>query len=125
MVDAEVTAIAFNEMVNAGDADGLADLMTSEHAFVDTSGQAISGKQACRQAWSGFFAAFPTYRNVFASVQARDDGVFVVVGRSTCSDDPALDGPALWSVRVEGPLVSEWRVYDDTPEWRMQLGIAP
>ena len=123
MDDAEATTVRFNAMINARDVDGLASLMTDGHSFVDTAGHAVSGKQACREAWSGFFAAFPTYRNVFASVQEKD-GVVIVVGRSVCAEDPGLEGPALWTARVERNLVSEWRVFEDTPEARRRLGIG-
>jgi ketosteroid isomerase-like protein len=105
----------FNAMINARDADGLARLMTDDHRFVDSAGQAVSGRQACRDAWSGFFAAF--------SVGERD-GVVVVTGRSVCSEHPDLAGPALWTARVDGGLVAEWRVYDDTPETRAELGVT-
>jgi ketosteroid isomerase-like protein len=113
----------FNAMINARDADGLARLMTDDHRFVDSAGQAVSGRQACRDAWSGFFAAFPGYRNVLDSVGERD-GVVVVTGRSVCSEHPDLAGPALWTARVDGGLVAEWRVYDDTPETRAELGVT-
>lgn len=45
-------------------------------------------------AWKGFFAQFPDYRNVFGTVEVRD-------GR-----------------------VAEWCVHDDTPATRERLGIA-
>jgi len=121
--DAKATAVRFNAMINARDVDGLASLMTDGHSFIDTGGHTVSGKQACREVWSGFFATFPTYRNVFEFMHERE-GVVIVVGRSVCSDDSDLEGPALWTARVDGNLVAEWRVHDDTPEGRRRLGIA-
>jgi hypothetical protein len=52
------------------------------------------------------------------------DGIVFAIGRSVCSTEAALDGPAIWTVRTEGDRVSEWRVFDDTPESRRQLGLA-
>ena len=123
MKDAKAATVRFNAMINARDADGLASLMTDGHAFIDTAGHVVSGKQAGREVWSGFFAAFPTYRNVLTFLHEQDGDV-VVAGHSVCSDHPDLEGSALWTARVEGNLVSEWRVYDDTPEARRQLGIS-
>jgi hypothetical protein len=46
------------------------------------------------------------------------------VGRSVCSTEPALDGPAIWTASAADGKVSEWRVYQDTPSNRSHLGIA-
>ena len=47
----------------------------------------------------------------------------IAIGRSVCAIDPELDGPAIWTANVRGNRVSEWRVYEDTPENRLRLGI--
>ena len=73
------------------------------------------------KAWRGFFESFPDYRNVFENVSVRD-GVITIVGHSVCSDK-RLDGPALWTAEVLEGKVAQWRVYDDTPENRAQLGV--
>jgi ketosteroid isomerase-like protein len=121
-VSAEVV-VRFNDRINARDVDGLAELMSGDHRFVDSAGEVVSGKDACLAAWRGFFDAFPGYRNVFESV-ADADGVVTVIGRSVCPALAALDGPALWRAVVTSGLVAEWRVYDDTPESRRHLGLG-
>lgn len=122
MEDRQAAATRFNDRITAADADGLAELMTDSHSFIDTLGQVVSGRAACREAWRGFFEAFPAYRNEFASIEERDTLV-VMTGRSVCADNADLDGPAIWTARTEGQLVSEWRVYDDTPDVRRELGL--
>ncbi len=114
-------ANAFNDCITARDLDGLVALMTDDHAFVDSAGGTISGKVAAREAWRGFFAAFPDYRNHFDRVEVRGELV-AIAGRSTCSVT-ALAGPALWSARISGDRIAEWRVYDDVPETRSALGL--
>jgi ketosteroid isomerase-like protein len=94
-------------MITAADADGIARLMTESHSFIDSVGHTVSGKAACCAAWRGFFEAFPTYRNEFDSVTERD-GTVIMTGRSVCADDSDLDGPAVWTARTVGTLVSEW-----------------
>lgn len=120
---AETTAVLFNASISAGDAAGLAALMTEDHAFVDTAERTTRGRAACRAAWRGFFDAFPDYRNEFTSVNERD-GLVVITGRSVCPDHVDLDGPAIRTARVVGALVSEWRVYEDTPQVRLRLGFG-
>jgi uncharacterized protein (TIGR02246 family) len=56
---------AFKDAINAGDLDALSALMTDDHRFIDTEGHVVDGRAACREAWEGFFAAFPDDCNVF------------------------------------------------------------
>lgn len=37
--------------------------------------------------------------------------------------DDELQGPGIWSGRVQGELISEWRAFEDTPEVRESLRI--
>ncbi|MQA98649.1 MAG: DUF4440 domain-containing protein [Streptosporangiales bacterium] len=111
----------FNAAINDRDPDALAAVMSEDHSFVDTAGTVVTGRDACLDTWRGFFAAFPDYRNEFAEVVVRDDRV-LVTGRSVCSE-PALHGPALWTARTRGEVVTEWRVYEDTPGNRARLGL--
>jgi ketosteroid isomerase-like protein len=121
-IDSRALTLQFNEHINSRDLDGLATLMTDDHTFIDTAGHAIRGKPACLDAWRGFFASFPDYRNVFDRLIVEDDRA-VVVGRSSCSDQ-RLDGPALWVATARGDRLAEWRVYEDTPANRRTLGIG-
>ena len=88
--------LAFNETINTADLVAMSGLMADGHRFIDSAGSVTDGKASCIAAWSGFFEAFPDYRNHFEAVEeVGADGV-VATGRSSCSVD-ALDGPADWS----------------------------
>ena len=97
--------------------------MTYGHAFTDSDANVFSGKAEVLKAWEGFFEAFPDYRNEWSRVTLTG-GTLVAVGRSICSTEPLLDGPAIWAATTAGDKVSEWRVYDDTPANRRRLGIG-
>ena len=73
------------------------------------------------EAWRGFFEQFPDYRNTFTSVITRGD-LAIAVGYSTC-DTEVLSGPAIWTASVADGRLAHWRVYQDTPEVRSDLGI--
>jgi ketosteroid isomerase-like protein len=120
-MDPQALTVEFNECINGQDVDGLAALMTDDHAFIDTAGHAIHGKSACLEVWRGFFRLFPDYRNIFDRLVVQDTRV-VVVGRSTCSDT-RLDGSALWVSTARDGMLAEWRVYEDTTSNRRMLGI--
>jgi ketosteroid isomerase-like protein len=109
-VDPEPVVVAFNDRINARDLAGLAGLMSDDHTLIDPAGAAITGKQACTEAWRGFFVAFPDYRNVFTATVVAGDTV-TVTGHSTCSE-PALAGPARWTATVRDGLVARWQVAD-------------
>ena len=116
--DVMMVVLRFNERINARDLEGLVRMMTPDHFFIDSEGERDDDME---KGWRGFFTSFPDYRNVFTRVQVEGDLV-AIAGHSTCSYEP-LDGPALWSARVQDGLVSEWRVYKDTPENRRSLGL--
>jgi len=114
-------AVLFNHCINGRNIEALTHLMTDDHTFIDTEGNAVSGRQACRAAWQGFFEAFPDYSNVFDAVTAADTMV-TIVGHSLCSV-PALVGPALWTATIRDDRVARWCVYSDTPGNRNALGL--
>jgi ketosteroid isomerase-like protein len=90
-IDEVAVVNSFNEAINARDLDRLGALMTDSHRFVDSAGATIDGRVACLDAWRGFFAAFPDYRNVFEECRGTCEGLVFVRGRSVCSV-PALAG---------------------------------
>ena len=108
--DPAAVAVRFNDAITARDAAALAALMTGDHTFTDSEGNVIAGREACRAAWEGFFAAFPDYRNHFTEVTAAGDTV-TITGHSVCSE-PALAGPARWTATIRGDRVASWRVQD-------------
>ena len=57
------------ESTSGPDLDALTALMTDDHRFVDSEGATVDAKTECVEAWRGFFAAFPDYRNVFDVVR--------------------------------------------------------
>jgi hypothetical protein len=123
MTDGAAVAIRFNERISAGDVDGLAQLMSVDHTFIDTAGAAVIGRAACLEAWRRFFEAYPEYRNVFETVSSKGTDI-TIAGRSYCPGHPELEGPALWTAVVHGDEVVEWRVYEDTPARRHSLGLV-
>lgn len=121
-MNAEMTVRRFNDCINERRLADLVALMTEDHAFIDAHERTLSGRAGVKEAWRGFFDAFPDYRNVFESVTVRGDTVWAT-GHSECSD-PALRGPAIWTATVRGRRISTWRVEEDTPEARAKVGLA-
>jgi ketosteroid isomerase-like protein len=98
--------------------------MTEDHTFIDTEDNVISGREDVLGAWRGFFEAFADYRNVWTHLTVKGE-TLIAVGHSTCATERELDGPAIWTATVRAGSVCVWRVYADTPENRVQLGLDP
>ena len=121
--DPKVSALRFNEAINCRDLKALEGLMTADHALVCYGSLDASGRDASLDAWRGFFEAYPRYVNIMAVIVSNGDLV-AMAGRSECPREPELEGPALWSARVEDSgLLSEWRVWRNTPEDRRLRGL--
>ncbi len=119
--DPETVALRFNERINSRDLEGLAQLMTVGHTFIDKAGDVTRGRDEVKTCWARFFELFPDYRNIFLRVENRRNGV-IMIGHSECSEE-LLNGPAIWRAVIHGHHVGEWRVYDDTEEVRKELGV--
>ncbi len=101
-------ALKFNEKINQQDLKDLAELMTDDHTFVDSDNNATKGKKTMLNGWKEFFKTYPDYKNTFTCVTTQDNTV-VMVGYSTCTHKP-LNGPNIWTARIQDKQVSEWRV---------------
>jgi ketosteroid isomerase-like protein len=103
-----LTALRFNEKINKQDVEGLAELMTNDHTFIDSDGNITAGKGAMKEGWNNFFKKYPDYRNILTCVTVQSD-IVVMIGYSICSVR-ALDGANIWTAKISGEKVSEWRV---------------
>jgi len=104
-----LTAFRFNDRINQQDPEGLAKLMTDDHKFIDSLGNIITGRDTTKECWREFFKKYPDYRNKFTSVTVQDS-VVVMVGYSKCASRQ-LEGPSVWTAKIRGDRVSEWRVF--------------
>lgn len=119
--DPKLTVLQFNECINNQDSDGLANLMTEDITLMEGEETAQKGKDAVKNAWTQFFNMCSDYKNHFTRIESREN-IVVIIGFSTCFNK-SVDGPALWTARVENDLVAEWRILDDTEENRKSLDI--
>src|ERR1700685_2712208 len=55
------TLLAFFDAINGHDPDKLASLMTPDHAFIDSLGNSVRGREKMRAGWRGYYAFCPDY----------------------------------------------------------------
>jgi uncharacterized protein (TIGR02246 family) len=127
----EDVVLRFVEAINRADVGQLVALITDDHAFVDSDGSKITGREAVREAWSGYFSMTSDY--TVAVEQALCSGnTVVVVG--TASGAFARGGsprpgsrwsvPAAWRAVVEGERVAVWQVFVNPEPIRAALDSA-
>ena len=119
--DPKLVVLEFNHYINEQNIEGLSKLMATDHIFIDSSDEVHEGKEKIVEGWEEFFIQYPDYINHFSIIESRENLV-LIHGHSTCSHEP-LDGPAIWSARIENELVAEWRVYYDNEENRKKLNL--
>jgi ketosteroid isomerase-like protein len=114
------TVLEFINRINRRDVDGLAELMTEDHLFVDAVGQTVRGRENMRAGWRSYYAFCPDYWVTHEQIFA--DGVTVAAfgaAGGTIAENDALPArnrwqtPAAWRAKVENGKVKEWRVYAD------------
>jgi ketosteroid isomerase-like protein len=76
--DPKLVALQFNQCINTQDLNGLALLMTDDHAFIDREGKISQPKRTMLQGWKQFFTMYPKYRNTFNRVQSKDNRVAIL-----------------------------------------------
>jgi uncharacterized protein (TIGR02246 family) len=126
-----VVAQRFVRAINRQDVEAIAALMTDEHRFVDSLGNAVTGSAAMRAGWAGYFRMVPDY--TIAVEETYCDGPVVIL-LGTAQGTYAAGGAAAqenrWSTPisirafVEDDKVAEWRVYADNEPIRKLMGKA-
>ncbi len=140
VAQAKVVALDFVDRINGRDADRLAQAMTDDHAFIDTDGNSVVGRERMRVAWVGYYRLFPDYHVRIDEVLVRGNEV-VLIGRSdgtlsehgqtvlagpdgTLPPYDEMQGSAIWTAEIRDTLVARWHVFRDTAATRAKLGVV-
>jgi ketosteroid isomerase-like protein len=62
--DVMMVTLRFNEKINARNLEGLYNVMTEDHIFIDSENDVDEGKAVMTEGWRNF-TSFPDYRNIF------------------------------------------------------------
>lgn len=108
----------FVAAINAGDAERLASLMTSDHVFVDADGSEHGDREKMGPGWREYFEMVPDFR---IEVADRFSRLNIVVLTGAASGTFLQEGelrpenhwsvPAAWRVVVESESVAVWQLY--------------
>ncbi len=120
--DPKLVALQFNECINNQDLNGLEQLMTEDHTFVDREGKVFQSRAAMILSWKKFFEMCPAYRNTFTRLQSTGNLV-VILGYAYWTEKQPYD-PAIWTAVIVDDLVHEWRIYTDSEENRKRFNLV-
>ena len=116
------TILAFIDRINAHDVDGLGELMSADHRFIDALGNEVQGREKMIAGWRGYFEWFPDYRievgEVLAGEASAGEQTFAMFGFAGGSfkgnSDASWRIPAAWKAMVKDGRIALWQVYADT-----------
>lgn len=114
------TVLDFMNRINQRNAEKLAALMTEDHAFVDSLGQTVRGREKMRAGWQGYFDFCPDYWISHEEMLPAGNRVAVfgaaggtIAANGRLPPENKWRTPAAWLAVVQNGLVKEWRVYAD------------
>jgi hypothetical protein len=103
--------------------------MTDDHQLVVIDEETLRGKTANVQAWKGSAAAFPRYVIYARAITEPRPGWVAVLGNTTGShlgltdlEERALT--LIWLAEVRNGQLRCWRLLEDTPDRRSELGLG-
>jgi ketosteroid isomerase-like protein len=121
MTSTEVDVVnAFIAAINRRSPAEISDLITEDHAFVDSRGRVESGRQKMTAAWSEYFRMFPDYTIHVETILAHHELVAVFGsasgtynGKGGPVPENRIEMPAAWRAVVQNGKVKRWQVYAD------------
>ena len=119
--DPKLTALQFNEYINNQDINGLTNLMTEDHIFIDREGNFFNRDMI--NGWKRFFNDWPTYKNVFTRVESRENLV-ILIGYALWSKDSKEEDYSIWTATIENDLVAKWQIFEDIEDNRKKFKIT-
>jgi ketosteroid isomerase-like protein len=112
--------LEFIDHINRHDVDKLVEYMTEDHVFIDSLGQAVSGRENMRFGWRSYFEFCPDYWVSHDEIipGEKSVAVFGSAGGTIAADgklppENKWRASAAWLAIVENGLVKQWRVYAD------------
>jgi hypothetical protein len=111
---------AFAAAINAHDVDGIIELQSERHVFIDSLGSTVRGAKFLRKAWASYFEMVPDYwvridHGVIApeyiALFGAAGGTLAVAGELLAENK--WETLAAWRAVVVTGHVAEWQMYAD------------
>lgn len=124
----EDVALAFVRAINKQDLKAMEELMAPNHRFIDSRGNAITGRHHVRVGWQHYFHLAHDYTiEVQESFCKGPVAVLTGVAQGSYTIDGKLERDERWSIPaafrafIEDGKIVEWRVFADHEPLRKHL----
>jgi ketosteroid isomerase-like protein len=111
----------FIHAINEHDIDKICLLMSNDHAFIDSQGNEVTGKDKMKDGWIGYFNLFPDYTieitDIFANSNTYAAFGFAsgtYKGLKSIKNKNNWKLPASWKAIIENDKIKLWQVYADS-----------
>lgn len=111
-------AIAFVDAINSKDVERLADLMTSDHKFIDGDGSEHVGKEQMKVGWKEHLELIPDLTLSISEHFEKNDTVVLlgwssgtIIQNGELKPENSWRVPCAWRVLVESKKVAVWQLY--------------
>jgi ketosteroid isomerase-like protein len=116
------TVQQFIDRINLHSVQGIVDLLTEDHLFIDSWGTRFEGKKTMQEGWQTYFSLFPDYMIEIEDIQVSGKKVFIFGSASATyhvkignnPQDRYWNLPAAWRAIVSEGKIRQWQVYADT-----------
>ena len=112
------TAMAFVDAINSKNVEGLADLMTEDHKFIDGDGSEHGGKDQMKAGWKEHLELIPDLTLSISEHFVENDTVVLlgwssgtIVENGELKPENFWKVPSAWRVVVEFGKVAVWQLY--------------
>ncbi len=117
----------FIDCINRGDVRRMGELMTDEHRLYVFDEPPVTGRSANMDAWTDYVTSFPEYRIHPHRVVGYGARV-AVLGHTAgshlgLSDEEEERFTLIWVAELAEGKILSFRLVEDTPEWRRELGL--
>lgn len=118
----ESVAHAFAAAISRQDVAALAELMTENHRFIDSLGNAVEGREKMRAGWAGYFRMVPDYTIAIDETFTNADPSTPVAGATFAQDDKQRGGAVVVMIgSAQGTYSPDGALHHDqmmTNHWR-------
>lgn len=116
------TVHRFIDRINLHDIDGIMDMLTEDHLFIDSWGTRFEGKKTMKEGWQTYFSWFPDYKIEIEDILESGENVFIYGSASATYHGKTGNSPqdrywslsAAWRAIVSEGKIRKWQVYADT-----------
>jgi len=122
----EHLATRWIDAINRRDIDDLSALAAPQHRFFVEGEEPTVGRDRIRNAWRGYFDAYPMYRIYVDEQYEKPDALFLI-GHTTGSHVPTdleeVPSSVIWRCEIADDKILEWSIYPATTSYRERFGI--